>query len=329
VFSAIILYALRYARLYKKEDKIRWTEGIKQNFTKWLDPAVEPYPDFSLTLMRYLPNLLYLDKQWVFENLSRLFPLNDNDRWKTSFEGYLTYSAHVYEEFYAKLREEGHYSQALNTDFEEEHPVEKLVQHIAIGFIEGWEDVGDSKSLISILLKNKKASQLSELVSFLGQIREGKPLEKLRGRIKKLWGALYSLLVEEQGKQEYQKVAARLYSWLEVVEEIDEEINTWMKLTAKYIHIHWYEYSLVEELARHVEKTPKYVGEIYIEMLNAGTYTYPDYKKEDTIKIVETLYMNGQKKYADTICNMYGEMGVYFLGDTYKKYNTGGTQGTK
>jgi len=319
VFSAIVLYALRYARLYKKDDKIRWTEGIKQNFTKWLDPAVEPYPDFILTLMRYLPNLIYLDKQWVFDNLSRLFPLNDDNRWRTRFEGYLTYGAHVYEEFYTKLRQDGHYSRALHTDFGETYPSEKLVQHVAIGFLEGWEDVGDSKSLVSMLLENRNASQLSELVSFLGQIREGEPREKLRRKIKQLWGALYSLLVEEQAKREYQKVAARLYSWLGVIEEIDEEISKWMKLTAKYIHVHWYEYGLVEELARHVEKAPKYVGEIYIEMLTASTY--PDHKKEDIIKIVESLYINGQKEYADTICNMYGEAGSYFLGDMYKKYN--------
>lgn len=324
VFSAIVLYALRYARLYKKDDKVRWTEGIEQNFTKWLDPAVEPDPDFILTLMRYLPNLIYLDKQWVFANLPRIFPLNDNDRWRTAFEGYLTYSAHVYEEFYAKLREDGHYCRALHTDFEERHPSKKLVQHVAIGFLEGWEDVGGSKSLVSMLLKNRNASQLSELVRFLGQIREGEPREKLRGRIKQLWGALFSILVEEQGKKEYQQVASRLHSWLRVIEEIDDEINKWMKITAKYIHVGWNEYRLVEELARHVERTPKHVGEIYIEMLNAGAYAYPDYKKEDTIEIVETLYRTGHKKYADTICNIYGEAGLYFLGDTYKKYNVSG-----
>jgi hypothetical protein len=320
VFSAIILYVLRHARLYKKKEKVRWTEEIKNNFTKWLDPAIEPDPDFILTLMRYLPNLIYLDKQWVVENLSSLFPLKDNERWKKAFEGYLTYSMHVYQEFYTALKEGGHYSKAINTDFER-HSSDKLVQQIAIGFIEKWEEVTDSKSLISELLKKRNASQLSDLVSFLGQIREGKPLEKLRGRIKQLWGVLYSLLVEEQGKKEYQQVAARFYSWLGVIEEIDEEVNIWMKLTAKYIHIHWYEYNLVEELVKHVEKTPKYVGEIYIEMLSSGAYAYPDYKKEETIKIVETLYMNGQKEYADTICNMYGEKEAYFLTDTYKKYN--------
>jgi hypothetical protein len=325
VFSAVILYALRYARLYKKEDEIRWPESIKRNFTKYLDPSIEQPPDFILTVMRYLPNLIYLDKQWVFENIPRLLPLKETNRWKIAFEGYLTYTGHVYEELYSKLRAEGHYFQALNTDFGERDASEKLVQHIAIGFLEGWEDVEDPNSLISTLLKNRQKSQLSELVSFLGQVREGKPREKLEGRIKQIWGALYSILVKEQGNQEYQKVAAQLYSWLGLIQEIDEEIKDWMKLTAKYIHIHWYEYGLVEELARHVEKTPQYVGEIYIEMLNAGAYAYPDYKKEDTIKIVETLYQKGQKKLANTICNTYGEAGSYFLRDTYQKYNEGGS----
>ncbi|MFC1737807.1 hypothetical protein ACFL1G_02010 [Planctomycetota bacterium] len=60
----------------------------------------------------------------------------------------------------------------------------------------------------------------------------------------------------------------------------------------------------------------KNLGEIYIDMLNAGAY--PDYDEEDIKKIVDCLYKKGCKKYADTICNVYGEVGYYFLRALYE-----------
>ncbi|GAI01033.1 unnamed protein product, partial [marine sediment metagenome] len=110
-----------------------------------------------------------------------------------------------------------------------------------------------------------------------------------------------------------------LHLWLDIIDEIDDEITPWVKLTAKYINVSFRDFELVENLVKHVVKKPKNVGEIYIEMLNGGAY--PDYKQEDIKTIVECLYSSGFKEYADTICNMYGEVGYYFLRELYEKNN--------
>ena len=70
---------------------------------------------------------------------------------------------------------------------------------------------------------------------------------------------------------------------------------------------------------QHASKTPKKVGEIYLEMLKAGIYPY--YEQEQIINIVRSLYENKEKEIADKICNLYGEKGYLFLKDIYKKYN--------
>lgn len=319
VFSAMINYALRYARLYGKGKRVRWPKAIKEDFNKRLDREIEKSPDFSVTLGRYLGNILYLDNKWVFENIEKIFPKENSEHWVAGFGGYLSYSQHVYNKTYKLLRENGHYTKALQTKFSEEHITEKLVQHICIGFLEDWEKLEEPENLISLLLNKSDTSYLSDVINFLSTIKEGEPFGKLKERIKPLWKTMFELLQERQEDRDFQVVISRLYRWLNFVDEIDDEIKEWMKLTARYANVGYHASDLLKYLAKHVDKTPKNVAEIYIEMLNAGAYA--DYDKNDITKIVECLYEKEYKKAADSICNKYGEVGFYFLRKLYDKHN--------
>lgn len=119
IFSAMVNYSLRYARLFRREQTERWVETVKEDFNKRLDRLVEPSLEFSLTLGRYLPNLWYLDEKWVKDNINRIFPKEDEKHWQAAFTGYLFYSR-IYSDIYALLREQGHYDKALQTQFNDE-----------------------------------------------------------------------------------------------------------------------------------------------------------------------------------------------------------------
>ena len=75
----------------------------------------------------------------------------------------------------------------------------------------------------------------------------------------------------------------------------------------------------IEYLRRHVMKTPNKVGSLYLQMLKAGTY--PDYKKEDIVTIVQSLYDLKEKETANRICNIYHSKGFEFLRETFEKHN--------
>ena len=77
VFSAMMHYALRYARMNNANQESRWPPAIRADFTKRLDKSVEPSFEFSFTLGNYLLNLLYLDKDWVVDNIDHIFPRQD------------------------------------------------------------------------------------------------------------------------------------------------------------------------------------------------------------------------------------------------------------
>ena len=84
-------------------------------------------------------------------------------------------------------------------------------------------------------------------------------------------------------------------------------------LSARYIKPHYSEF--VEELNRLMTKSPKYTGDIFLTMIEAGHYFYFD--KEKIITFITGLYENGEKESADKICNTYLLHGFDFLNDVY------------
>lgn len=318
VFSAMVIYSLRYARVFSKTKKVRWPLSIKEEFDKRLNRNIEPSLDFSLTLGKYLANLAYLDMEWLENKINEIF-LNDNENhWKAAIEGYLFYASTVHQELYLLLRENGHYEKALNTEFEDNHIKERLIQHICVGYIEDWENVEEQSSLISKIINRNKPNELSEIVSFFWMLRENLN-DKIRSKVKQLWKALFENAADKVDSLEYQKILSNLSRWLVLVEEIDEEVYGWLKVSARYVKTDYNSSFFVEYLLKHVDKTPGRVGELFLEMLNSGAY--PDYKKENIEEIVEKLYGKGEKEIADKICNSYGEKGIYYLRDIYEKHH--------
>ena len=117
VFSAMVGYALRFARTSQSEyTDCRWPYAIRADFTKRLDRSIEPSLEFSYTLGFHLPYLSYLDKEWVQFNINHIFQKRNEDHWQAAFSGYLLHPG-VREEFHALLKAHGHYQKALNTRF--------------------------------------------------------------------------------------------------------------------------------------------------------------------------------------------------------------------
>jgi len=317
IFSAMVNYSLRYARLFKKDREDRWTESIKEDFTKRLDREIEQSLEFSVILGEYLANLYYLDEKWVSDNINLIFPKNIDVHWGAAFTGYLFYSPIVYKNLYFLLRENSHYTKALQTHFRDDHITERFVQHTCIGYLEDLEKLDDETSLISRMINNKNVNQFSDIVSFFWMLRD-KLTEKIKAKVKPLWKELFGVLSQEENETDYQKVISNLSRWLSLIDCIDEQVLEWLKLSAKYILVNFDSIFFIEYLLNHTSKTPAEVGEIYLEMLNAGRY--PDYKKEDIQKIVQTLYEQNQKKIADRICNLYGAKGFDFLRDIYREF---------
>lgn len=309
IFSAILNYSLRYARLYGKDKKVKWPKCIKSDFEKRLDKTIEPSLYYSATLGMYLVNLNYLDKEWVTTNINKIFPKRRISHWKATFTGYLHYTAGLYEDVYFLLRKNGHYSKALKANFDD-YETEHIVQHICIGHLRDWEELDDPKSLISKLLDKETNEELYEIVHYLWSQRDTKA-EVLKEKIKPLWKKLFEILSKYEGNQEYAKTIADLYLWLTLIDEIDDDVLKWMEFSVKHVKASHQVLFLVEYLLKHVVKTPENVGKMYLTMLNKNIY--PDYKKDDIQKLVQILYDQGKTEIASQISRSYLAKGYEFL----------------
>ena len=313
VFSALVDYALRFARTSDTENGIRWPQAIKVDFTKRLDRSLEPSFEFSFTLGAYLPNLMYLDKEWVVGNINRIFPQQDEYHWQAAFSGYL-YNYQIYADLYSLLKEQEHYRKALNTDFADREVLRGLVEHICVGWMEDNEALNDKTSLIYQLINSENSGILSTFVHFFWRQRDNLP-PAVKAKVRPAWHALVEALSQKSDVAEYQDVLSRVSGWVALVDSINVEVLEWLKVSAKYIRGLTDSAFFVEELLPHTTKTPAEVGEIYLEMLTHNVYPYHD--QEHIQEIIRVLYSAGHTEVADRICNLYGEAGFDFLRSLY------------
>ena len=315
VFSAMVQYALRYARINNPKQEIRWPRAIREDFTKRLDRSVEPSFEFSFMLGHYLPNLLYLDEEWVVDNIDRIFSKRDASHWEATFSGYLSCSL-TSEYLYSLLKKRKDYQKALNTDFADPKVLSKLVEHVCTGWIEDNETLNNG-SLIYQLINNSNPDLLSEMVDFFWRQQYDTP-DKVKSKVKLAWRALIEILPPKSAEAEYREILGSLSGWIGLIDRIDAETLKWLKLSAKYVERGFDSASFVEALREHVPQTPREVGMIYLEMLN--NKVYPDYAPTDIQETVRILYNQGYKEEADKICNLYAAAGFDFLRSLYGEY---------
>lgn len=340
VFSAMVNYALQFARVHGADQADRWPQTIKADFTKRLDRKVEPSFEFSFTLGMYLRYLLYLDEAWLIDNIDRIFPKQDEYHWHMAFSGYLLYSRPLSEAIYSLLKEHGHYGKALNSDFcnrqidarvlPDPNVVyldsqqmdltidrvvrKKLVSDICLGWMEGFETLEDESSLIYQLVNSDNPPLLSTLIHYFWKKRDNLP-EQLKTKVIPTWRALYESLSQKDDVEKYGEVLSRLSGWIALVDKIDAEVLKWLKMSTQYIRGLTDSAFFAEELLPHATKTPAEVGDIYLGMLTHNVYPYHD--QEHIQGIIRALYRTGHTEVADRICNLYGAAGFDFLRALY------------
>jgi len=316
IFSAMVNYSLRCARINKKEKK--WVKSIKDDFTKRLNRELEPSRAFSVILGQYLLNLHWLDEEWVQENINRIFPKDNETCWQDAFSAYLFHSRAIYPEIYLILKKNGHFEKALTVDFENSHATKKLAQNISAAYIHDLENLDKTESLINKLIQNKNPDQLSAMIIFFEGFGKKNDdfSKKVKAKIKPLWRKLHAALKNEKDKGCKKILFNSAKSWLMLINEIDDEIFEWLESSFKNINFvkRYNYYSLPDYLLWHAKKTPKKIGELYLTIMEAGVY--PEYSENVIKELIQTIHSQEQQ-IAREICDKYLEKGIMFLRELY------------
>jgi hypothetical protein len=326
IITALIYLALRIARLedkigIKKEDRVRWSEDLKIKYEKTLsDEIIESYTLFG----QYMPNLYYLDKSWVKQRIKQFEKIEKEQLWSSFMTGYL-FLNRIYDDLYRLMS--GNYFRAVSYSFKERDANERLVHHIAIGYLRSVEDFSES-SLFGKMLIEWKGSQIEELINYFWM--QHKPLKEdseFKDKIIGFWRILYERYKEKEslhdGDKKILSTAAKLSVFLS---KLDKESYEWLMLSASNMPTVMDSHFLIEYLDELKDKgikveSGRYVGNIFLKLLELFT---PTYKEEHIRSIVKYLYAcnnSETKDLANRICIIYGTRGVYFLRNLYEKYN--------
>ena len=310
VLHGLIGYALRYGRLHSDRD-VKWEAEVKDFFSEQLEYN-DSYSLYVFNILgEYLSHIRFLDRQWIEENMDKIFPIEKDTLWQASFMSYMASSTMVYQKDYEYFRDSGHFEKALLFNWQEDHVREKVIQFIVVAYMNDFD-----KETVFLIIKEKNLENNLEIIRFIWHLYRDNPLER-RSSINMLWETIYSLYKDDQS-DDMQQIFSTLSKWFVFVDDIDESNIEWLKKSAIFTEINYNSYFILEQLLRMVENNAKNVGEVFLVMLDNGVP--PTYKEEDIVAIVQKLFELGEAIQAREICNKYASEGVYFLNEVNKKY---------
>jgi len=275
--EALINLTLRKCRLSDKENNNDHSE-IWAHFQSLYDAELKraysdkPEYEFATLVTNYLPNFLYMSQDWVTENLGKIFDQNHYQKWLCAIQGY-SYVSKVYREIYLYLQEHGDFVKALDDENIKESVGDRIIENIAIAYINDFEKISDQNSLINTLLTRKNSSEIGHLMWFLKTLRL-KDEGKLKEKIFELWPEILNLvnLSTTDGK----KLASKFCEWTKFIDEINDKNMEWLLKIAPYANEEYNAYELLESLAGISKNQPFEAHTIWMKMLEGDSTDYPE-----------------------------------------------------
>ena len=237
-----------------------------------LDRSNKGEYEFATLVTNYLPNFLYMSREWVLDHLPRIFDHSDYLKWSCAIQGY-SYVGLVYPEIYGFLKEQGDFLLALDDNTLKDRVRERLIEHIVVAYFDNFEILDEKNSLIVDLINRCFFSELSHFIWFIW-IKYTKNDESLRRKVYELWPLLLANL--DLSREEDRKLASKLCHWASFINHIDEQRMELLITIAPYADEAYNSYGLLTELARISEEQPFEVNQIWQQMLQGCVPEYPD-----------------------------------------------------
>ena len=335
LLMALIFLALRRGRLRDSGTLVRiakWPQRYRLIYDRALNKGVaEAYTLFG----RLLVNLDYLDSAWTQRHIAGFAELPDTPSWQSFMYGYL-FQADVRQGLYDAMRP--HYKRALNFEFKWDHPKRGVVEHICIGYLRGYDDVG-GRSLMDELVRRWDADQLEAAAVFFWQGRKyflgeeqdegGLKLaerQRILVHIRSFWKTVVDKCREKatSGLSDVDRRIASALSALPVfLSELSEDAYKRWMFCVEQLRPGSDATHTLEALARLAGKnaaepdergSAEYAGQLFKHMLTVAKLT-PDFDKAHITTIVDRLDALGGTAavLAEEIRETYVERGIYFL----------------
>lgn|GEM_PF-4849349 len=306
-YTSIIIFSLKIARdKLNDNENIRWNPKLKEI----IEGDLSSKKSFQLfeVIGRYLPNLFYLDEEWIKSKLEYLFMAGSDIHVESAYKGY--FSNHtVYLKIFEVLNHIGAIEKALDYSFAEETN-KSVVEFICFAFI---SDVDDR--LIYKITDSGNYEQRQKLIQFFQNRGTGKDID-IKKHLIPLWNKLLVSLEDKEFKPLYNE----LLQWMNAIKIIDKELyDLIIETIVKIESFPMYHTDILRNIYKLADTNIKEVASILILLLEK--FDFYIYQNEKMISTVESMYKAKLTEEGNKIVNALGEKGNYKFRELYISYN--------
>lgn len=295
--EALINLTLRSCRLADKKNKKNHAD-VWAHFKPLYDAELtladleKPQYEFVTLVTNYLPNFLYMSKDWVSDNLSRIFDKSHYLKWLCAMQGY-SYIGTVYEVIYKYLKDNGDLKKALDDKNVKKQVEDRIIQNITVAYIHGFEKFSDQNSLIKLLVSRKDYNELRQLIWFMWTLRK-KGDQKLKKKVLKLWPKILATI--DFDTNDGRRLASQLCHWASFIEQVDSESMSLLLAIAPYAEEEYNAPFLLESIA-YISKTQAFEAHIiWMKMLEGTGFDYPEEAVRESLVNILNLGLEGERK---------------------------------
>ena len=233
----------------------------------------------------YLPQLLYISKDWVIQNFDRIFCKDDEKGWRRAMEGY-AYSSVTNLEVYVLLRDRGLLLEAVD-DTSLHHTVRRrIISMCCSAYARKHEKLGDETSLFNKLITRAQILDLKDIILELWRI--GKNDKSLNSS---LYGVISEIISKiDLDSDDGQSIASDLCLLVECYDEMDDRTYKMFLLVAPYCEIESNSYSMFIWLTKFSNIDPNRAFEIWKAMLVRSNPMHP---VDNVVEIFSNIQKNG------------------------------------
>lgn len=308
LFSRILLEsALKIKRIKLKGNKLYWNKDIKVLFEKLLSiKCIDAY----FTLGQFIGQFTYIDKSWTISKMTSVS--FGNEMWEFLMSGYIC-SRTVYGEYFVLMAD--NYSYALDYDFKDKDIKKRLIEHIIIAYLNGFEEKGQVK-VFEKIIKKWDIDLLEEVIRYCYRIQSKSfakdvNIDDVKAKIMGIWDTIRNKYEEATLESMTQDEIRLIQNSIHIVTNyntINDSIAKNLRFSFKFLRGNFLHHDLVEYFEDLIDtedniKHKEFIQQLIYEFIINCLPSYPQDKVEKLINYLTDS--NKAKDFLDEITQTY------------------------
>lgn len=290
IIEALYSQVLRAARTSDRQcgnHRETWA-AISPAFDAELAKCANANFEFSTLAGTYLPQLQYLDPEWIAERVEQIFPARYDANTICALNG-LAYAPFT-QQAYKLLAERGIVDRVLSTDLEGRDARGKLLERIGAAYLWGLEPLDGP--ILRKMFDTATTVDFETLIGLFWTVRNENLEAAQQERILRFAGR--TLEWAQQQKEAPARLFATLSQLTSYIITLGRDERRLLEAVAPHLRDGYEAYEFIAELLRLAPQDPAAIATVLQSMISNHTL---DYDYEDRLRsLLEYLAANGQRE---------------------------------